>query len=477
MNSATSLRIALSPGFLSKGEIPVLHCDSVPEGAVKIYWHIFHVEKDFTIWCLSAEAPIQKIREDSYRAECQQIAGLDVGFYVVGRLEFRDVEDKTILDLTLDDSDPCLFEVQATPMARTDEGLRHSYFEILENRKKELTRGVGEGPESFSIFIFFKDCLIKSPFVLGRYELGPCEALGGESIEGFFRKFFTRVGAVNVQVDPEMLKDIELKQPAAVIHFPVIHAADFDSAMQLALKEAALLVALVSMHREGSGTIFASAGFDRKNHILRYGTHIPSYRGNLIGGLFSGEHPRLIKTQMDVLRKSEAAQLYVQLYREALIERNQEFQYAKFWTVLETMARSKDYIGKPKYDAAGKITHNRKQQPVLISDTAQELVTELIRDSFTRADKTGAGRTQELEALATILPVWYRRRNCITHGSECLCRLPERDINKNLNNKYIKCKEIRDENISRGYDFCLGQLRDTTKKVLMYEIEYLSTAQ
>jgi hypothetical protein len=204
-----------------------------------------------------------------------------------------------------------------------------------------------------------------------------------------------------------------------------------------------------------------------------YQINTPYYYGNLIGGPISGEIPQTIIARMQILRSSEVKVLYINLFQEALREANPEFQCFRLWNLLETIARNKNYVGRPKKDWHGNKIKNKEGKDRLIQDQAEELVFELLRETLAAHwGECAFGIGLKQGTLLAQIAIWYRRRNCVVHGGDCLCRNPISPLmneKKMRELKFNNCRRAREEEegLVDGY---LRALRDVTEKVLAAEL-------
>lgn len=312
---------------------------------------------------------------------------------------------------------------------------------------------------------------------LGQYELIPLDGLGCFDIVNLINQFLSNSNIALLNSIEDTLNRAKQGQPTIVAHFPNVIAKDVDSAGQIVETEINLLKNLLSIHRNSYAEIVGCVLIDLGIRQMYYRIITPDYRGNLLGGDIAGEFPRTILTQMEKVRTNNSLQLYLALYKEALKETKTEFAYFRFWNLIETIARSKNYIGTPLRNWQGNIEKNRNSQNRTIQDSAVELVFELFRETFS----SGLGNESFLAnhlaqgAISKIIPIWYRHRNCVVHGGGCfphdvLFCFPN-------DNKYINCKTAHEEIVNnfgsrdRFTDKYLSSLERATNWIISTEIE------
>jgi hypothetical protein len=426
------------------------------------------IEYEFTEFAISANGQATPIEDDA-TAIIDASKTLEPGLYLLTRLELRK-NGLAIVTLSRKDIGHLLFEVSTKPdLALTTEQLRARHAKIRKQRDAEFVKGIGSGTEEFIVFVFVRNLMMTRQMRFGQLEVIPFGGLSYNDEVDFVRRFMKDFHIGDLGDTDELLEQAKKGQPSLVVHFPFIKADSLEAAANHAEIESERVVALLALERGGAGSIFASIIIRRSNGEIHFLVHTPSYQGNLIGGFIAGEEHPSIKARLENLRKSERALLYVEMYREALLETNQELKYFRFWSILETVARSKQFLGLPKRDWDGATQTNRKGELRAIQDNAEELVLELLRSTFIPRKMSNSSFARDLEQglLSQQIPIWYRRRNCITHGSECLCRAPTLPITKE---KYVNCLNARNESIKKGIDMYLDTLQDATKFLLYAEI-------
>jgi len=464
--------VSLSPISLEIGSMPSIVIESgiFLENVSAVQWAISRVGPDFTELAI-ASSSVPRKEGNNWRCDCKAASNLEPGLYCLTGLRFyRNQEISPASPGEAIDPSLCLFEIrsQNTP-ARTYPELIAAYKSLAEAQKTEFMRGIGSGRERFRVFVFIRNLLITRKMRLLRYEVIPIQGFSCETECGVIEQFFRNNGFPNVTVPARLRREAETRQPAIVVHFPVVHADDSNMAKNTAEREAALLARLLTLHRGGAGSVFGSVAVLPDGVTLDFRIKVAPYPGNLLGGVLSGEDPRHISDRMQRLRRSEALQLYCSLFWEALREPNVELQYFRYWNLLETVARAKELEGEPKRDWSGSVVINRKGKTQKIT-TASELVFELLRRVLPPRHIGESSYASNLcqGLLSQQVPIWYRRRNCAVHGGGCLCRNPNLRCR---GTQYVNCRAAREEATNAGFDWYLRSLQDVTESILASELD------
>jgi hypothetical protein len=368
-----------------------------------------------------------------------------------------------------------LFEVLDPGQAsRSAEELRTHYQALLKAREAEFLGGIGEeapGSIEFRALIFLKNCLMSTRMRLGRYELIPFRGLGSVDELGAISDFLVQRGQPPLTDIAELSESTQRGQPCAVVHVPRVFAQSLEHACELLRREMVLLCDVLSLHRMSYGAPFGGVlfGNGRRSHWI----DAPNYMGNWIGGLFAGEFPRAIKTHVEKARSEPRIALYFSLLREATAETRTEFAYFRLWNLLETIARSKGFSGKPEVDWAGAPRLDANGVPALING-ARSLVFELIRTTLApRGASSSAFGGLKQSSFEELVSIWYRHRNCVVHGGGCFPQDPSFCLRTKT--QYTRCKDAHDELVGRHgdrgrwNDEYLAALRATVVRIMQAE--------
>ncbi len=412
-------------------------------------------------FALSFSSPAENRPDMGWVVPCTGVNQLSAGLYRLGRLA---VMGETEQVLTLP-NEPVLLELREPDQPLHDEAtIRARHRHILERREQEFRAGFGRGDLNFRALVFVRDVLITRRMRLGRYEILPAGDLSQEAELLAVTRFLQENGIGELTIPSEQTGPPI--RPVLVMHFPVVLGGSLEDARDQVVAEAERLVSLLALTRGASGDWFAVAVHDRRR--LMTWLREEGYGGNLLGGFVSGEEPPWLRERLAGLRSDPRALLYTRLYREALGESDPEQRCARMWSILEQLARDRGIVGAPMTNWQGSPVLNRHGQQRTATE-AEDFVGELLRQVLmprqVGEDTFAAGLTRG--SLSEQVPIWYRRRNCVVHGGECLCRDPQR-TDLAGRSKQAACKAARDE--SGPGDRYLGTLVEVTKTVVTAEI-------
>lgn len=441
------------------------------------------IAKDDTKFILGVGAPFEKVGEEII-FKCPQTSQLSAGLYTVLNIFLSSGEPEKVDGLCLSrvNYGEVLFEVRTPDVpARTMEQLSEEYHKVLVQRDEEFLSGFGlrsdvENVIQYQVFLFIKDCMITRHMRLGRYEIYPFSGLACNDELALMQDFLERVGASPLtNVGPVLDRALQ-GQPTVVVHFPIVFATSVPEAGSMVESEVQILCDVLSIFRGSYATIFGSVIIEKHSGALYFKLITPHYSGNLLGGAISGEDPATIIARVNRARNDTQSQLYVALYSEALREQRIEIAYFRYWNLLETIARSRNYIGLPLLNWNNAPIMNRRGQARTIQDDAEELVLELIRRTFLGAQLSEGSFSSELQQglIQQQVAIWYRHRNCMVHTGGCFSD-DAVHCDQSIA-KYVNCKQAHDEIIQgrgiRGIfeDQYLRNLRETASLIIANQL-------
>lgn len=464
----STVQIVVTPTSVELGKnIAIDFLSEPPLSVGNVAWTVGRVTLDETTFVLASSSETV-ITEKGLRVVCSLPDNLEPGVYVLSHSEITPVGVAQTIRFGPLSNVLYVFEIRATEtQPRENAAILQDYERMLEQREINFQIGIGTGANSYEVFVFVKNCLLTMNSRLDRCEVIPMSRLGTSDEITAIEKFFGVENSV-IKEWAERVHSDSFGPPAFAVRFPNIRGDDHTVAMNAALEEVFLLTALYSLKRGGAGELFGCHIIDRATGQAWADIFDSPYRGNVLGGFLSGESPNEIRVAMGKLKLSETLRLYVQLFREARREQNIEVEVFRYWNLLESIARSKNFIGIEKRNWGGQILQNMKGSPIRVQDQAEELVFELLRQAFasTHTEENllgGNGNTSLTEQLG----VWYRRRNCVVHGGDCLCRnigVPRTEA------KYAKCKAEKQKALTNGDDQNLRSIRNVTEWIINIEI-------
>ena len=127
-------------------------------------------------------------------------------------------------------------------------------------------------------------------------------------------------------------------RPMMAFWVPAVFAVSHDEAYALTHFEVDRLLDLLALHRRASGTPWLTVVWNPATARTWTYRDSGNYIGNLIGGFLSGEDVETLIKHRIAIDNDPVAALWLSLYRDAQAERNVDFAFAKWWTVLESIA-------------------------------------------------------------------------------------------------------------------------------------------
>lgn len=464
------------------GTFEVILKTGLPPEYTSAYLWIYRIDddQDTPVMGLGAAA---SAATDSRGFSCKLTRDLIPGLYRIASFEVgvpSNENPASRLALTQQQLALCIFEVRdALASPRSGSEIRRRHREILELRNRSFLAGLGRDPQlgtwcEYLVLFFVKDCLVTQPLRLGQYEVIPLGSLPRAGEVEMVLQFLGKFGLAK-EVAEASFPRREGNEPVAVFHFPRVLAASQQEAFNVVRQEVEDCLRALCLLRSSYGATFACYIMERLSGRYSLDLVPKTYAGNIMGGLLSGEDPRRIVATVAKVRRSDALRLFLDLYAQALREPRGDFAVFRFWNLLETIARSKGYVGQPMCDWQGAQLRNRKGRLRTIQDESEAIVTEHIRRShkilsLAPSFLVNGVRISRIE----LVPVWYRRRNCVAHRGKCGFGEPRMCLNQDP--KYVACHEAHKRLNAPGQlfrspaDRVLEELRAVAELVMQAEV-------
>lgn len=248
---------------------------------------------------------------------------------------------------------------------------------------------MGDPRETYAVVVFLRGILVTQPAYFDRWALFP----------GPRRDQVDEVAAVNKMLaampyqaafrfsTAEATNSIE-GLPHASVQFPALRAESTERAVAFAVSKVEKLLEALTYTRGASGEIFAvvTAAKDGGAPVLH--RYYKPYRGNLLGGHLSGEDPETLEWLAGRIETDLQLAYFMQLYREARAENTVDYQYLRYWTLLEVIAESKSPAGNPALSHLNGTPVSRNGKPLRRASAPGGLVYSLL---YSIKKETGAG--------------------------------------------------------------------------------------
>lgn len=391
---------------------------------------------------------------------------LSLGVYEIRLIRLHDPIDSS-LESQIDfipkrDFERQLFEVVASPVSQRtaavlqaevqqrEEELDNEFLSPVDIRKPDSSNA-----SEYCVFVFIRDVLIGTAIRFHNFELVPTQnGLDSRDPLNFVNWFLrerTLTGLEFAYAD-SLAERSRQSNPVCVAHFPSIVSSSIDEARDYCIEQATKLILALSLSRDAGGIVFEVVVFDRRiGAATKYSISSP-YVGNLLTGHLSGESAASLEAYLDGLSRDPINGFLVGLYREARRDRNPDFQYVRFWQILEAMAESNNYdSASPLLDYEGNVLMEEGQTRKCKGGA--NIVFRLLRDS-------GIGSTDETWKKVN---VWFAFRNAVAHHGS-VARYSE------LSRATARAwAELGYEEIAKtpGHDQFLWGLKEDTKLLLM----------
>ena len=246
-----------------------------------------------------------------------------------------------------------VFEIRASPSDEPRTGVElRAQVEWLE---AELERkfadpitlaGAQSSSEEFTVLVFVKDLLVGVGMRFDHFEVVPTNSgLDGEDAFRFVNSFLQTSTSTGIQFesDDTARDNSRRSNPVCVLHIPSVIATSMEQARDYGVDQTNTLLLALALSRDAGGVIFDVVVLSKRGgSAVKYAISSP-YIGNVLTGSMAGENFESVRAYMSGLVLSDTDRFLVGLYKEARRERSRDFQYVRYWQILETMAESNNY--------------------------------------------------------------------------------------------------------------------------------------
>lgn len=216
-----------------------------------------------------------------------------------------------------------------------------------------------------------------------------------------------------VLVDEDKWADSKASRyPMTAVLIPQIWAPDFDEAHRIARELIERLQLVLAVNRLANADPVAVVIAQRqpddssKSRIYPYETR---YEGNLLGGDLAGESPDILVGDFERLKDDSLVSLCAGLFSEAIAERNEDFKFFKYWSVLETLSERLGDEG-PVALLTGS-DWPEKVRPMDPGPRVYSMLAKILTDSSISEDALPGPATD----LYELVQVFKARRNATAH--------------------------------------------------------------
>lgn len=277
----------------------------------------------------------------------------------------------------------------------------------------------------------------------------------------------------NAGVDPSWWADKNSRErPILLVRIGRVFAATHEKALLLAHQRRDRLLDIMALQRGSSGVPFATvvqklvdAEGGKYTQARIYPEGKP-YTGNLSGGGVSGEDSRSLLVLDRAAGDDSFLRLCVSLYNVAQADGHPDFQYFRYWSLLEVLAAKRVESGTRVTDFEGQPLS--AGNTAATTDSARGRVYELIKRWMQSRNHSEQNFTRPVSrSLWDMVSIWYARRNATAHYGAFVVGDP-RQQSKSWYRRALESHDAAEQ--QGGIDICHLNLREATKAVLLWEL-------
>lgn len=420
-------------------------------------------------WVLTQSGTLPGEHDGNYTIE-MDTSNFSPGFYELGRVQIGpnspDPAAASMTYLGSRDFPRCVVQIREaeepaldekdilTLLVATEAAIEEAFLSPSDSRTS-----AEEEARLYTVAWFVKDLLVKTPMRFDRFQLVPTgRGLNAHDSIDFVNDFFNTHTSIPLQFQYNEDEDraAQNASPVCAVCFPNVIAKDADQAVQYCAHHAQMLVLALSISRDAGGHLFGAVVVDlQANTAFHYPQHL-SYRGNLMGGLISGENPEEVGSLIQGLELNDTNRFLASLFREAQREPNNNFQYVRYWQILETMAEGRNYNPKdPLMDYDGSKIKSADGNDLTVKGS-----TAIVFNMLREANMTS------ISEMWKHVNIWFALRNTVAHFG-AIDKYEQLDSVSRREWARMGMEEIR----NTGTDRYLMGLKRHVKWMLMHDIQ------
>ncbi|WP_333811243.1 hypothetical protein [Timonella senegalensis] len=262
------------------------------------------------------------------------------------------------------------------------------------------------------------------------------------------------------RVQPENWRTEEANRtPLAIMIFSEVVAADPVRAGTIVRETREPILSLLALNRLARGQSFCSVFEEVQEGGKTFWFYeLPRYRGNLAGGMISGESQAALVQQVTGQRNDPLLALCCDMIAEALSSHTDDNKYLKYWTILELLSQAAIHKNVTVHLVGGAPWPNDKRSAA----NAKPRVYEYISRWLAQSQMQEANLVFPARDLFEAVTVWYARRNATGHYGKFSPDEP------------LQMKQSWYKNAMKSWDDPQSQwlitLREVTVRVLTWEL-------
>ncbi len=411
------------------------------------------------------------------------IDNLTPGIYCIETIEIINTEDLNIIKPYYSikfQTTPLLFQILKNNNSEKID--KNKMTEFQKNANKIIDTEINNSRASSKTYIGYTFCnnvYLGKSINIGECLIIPSKRMGNTHIRDYMYNFieptYGKCDYKSKEAPPSF--DDPYKTPMIIIIYPRIISDSPNDAANLLHNKAISILQVLSLINDSYGSILGELIIKEKNN--KYYTaservYYNPYAGNLFVGNESSEKVLKILKEAGC---NTIKKFYLNLFIECSKERRSQYSYFRYWNLLETIARNKNYIGKQKKDEEHQNLTNCKGKPILIKNQALDLVFELIRDTYEKINIIiEPGSNLKVSSFFDLLKIFYQRRNCIAHRGNCQFNNPTicdtTDNKKSLCRKALFEMKNKSNDPNNFTDEYLFELKNIVTTIIRYELNF-----
>lgn len=307
----------------------------------------------------------------------------------------------------------------------------------------------------FQVLVFCEDALVTNQYKVGPAIIYPCNSINTHCNAIQIRDFCKTINLyIPESVDIEALLNSEKdkKKPCFVVLFPKIMVNNYSELNLYLKKEMKKILGIISLNRSAYPVPMTTVFLKNENGKItgNFSFQRSYYRGNLLGGIISGENPITLNKHYNEISESEIKSEILDKYRFSNREIDIDYAYLRYWSVLEA-------ISNTLFD----------DQHI---NTVRNLIIEAYGNVETANNTIVLKLGEESFNFKQLTEIWYNLRNYTAHnGGFYNYKRSGRKVNSKVR-RLINALNNNKMRFEYGEDRSLMILKDVVDRVMKHYI-------
>lgn len=261
--------------------------------------------------------------------------------------------------------------------------------------------------------------------------------------------------------DADVRAQISSSNPVCVVHFPHVVGKSEEAVRDYCVGKVSSILLALSLIRDAGGVVFDIVLVKNQTGSMTNYSVAEPYAGNALVGGLAGESADRLQSYLEGMACDSMGEFLAGLYKQARMERQADYQYVRYWQILEILADLKNFDPQDDLVNHDGIVMTVEGRPRKCNGSIHTVYASL-RDE-------GIGSTEQTWEQVN---VWFAFRSAVAHHG-AVVRWPELSREQVRNWARKGAAQIQES----GLDRFLWSLKEDTKLLIMKKLVRAAQAE